>query len=316
MSGNNLKTIPIMIVTLVIGFIMVTAAVMPLAADYSEAKTFTNEGYVRLDSITDEDTTTYNISWLRSSPNIIKVNDDNVKLHPVSGTYTFTVIADTNWIVRASVNTGVVVNMQYYASSGGVLSAGDSLNVTLSQGSMSLETANGTTRTGTYTSAYIPNSNGDMIMKYADKTAYILPDSLIYGYGITRTYEPVDSGSPGYGLIVSGTMDDGITVEKWRGSENISFSNQTINKSEVTTYKDLYEFSSVTFTGTVTATVEEETVTGDNEITYSYVMVPYQVTAIPDNPDTFKNLIRIVPLISIVALVAMAAGFVYFKGKE
>lgn len=312
MNTGQLATI--LVSVLVCGVII--AGMLPVFGDVTAKEdTLTNDGYVRMAYITSDDETTYNIQWVRSNPNVIKVNDDTVKMHPVAGTYTFTVIADTNFIVRASVNNGNVVNMQYYGPTGGVLSAGDSCTAVLSSGTLTYTTHNETTRTGSYSSAYIPSSNGAYVMKYADKSAYIQPDSLLYGYGITRTSNPVDSGSPGYGLIVSGNMDDGITVSKWRGSDNIVFSDITINATESKNYVDTYEFSSITFNGTVTTTVEEETVTGDNEITYSYILVPYEITAerTVQMDGSTATVIDLIPLIAVIGLVLGVIAYILYK---
>lgn len=304
MSGNNLKTIPIMIVTLVIGFIMVTAAVIPLAADYSEAKTFKNKGYYDM-VYTETDNLVF--EWDHTTPNKVTVNDEVITL-PDADYVNKTLICGDDWLARYGYDSSLKAFVQFYGSSGSQViasvSAETDLSITCSNGSVSVaNTASpAATFTATYTHLYVVSNTGDLVMKMSDDPVYLNGNTEIIAMGLSKV-----GTISGVGVIITGNLDDGFTWGIFRGSD-ITFSDQAVTSSTVSGYKNLYLLEKLTATATNS--------TGSTDLTYSYFIVPAEVTADNDNPATFKNLIRIVPLISIVALVAMAAGMLYLKGKE
>lgn len=315
MSGNLYK-LPIMIVALVIGIIMVTTAVLPLASDYSEAKTFTNEGYFRMSHY--DDTTDHTFSWSYENPNYVTVDNVDVK---VSGAVSkdITVVADTNWVIRLSTDSnGDVIRMSIIMSTGGTTSAqvsnSTNASMTLSSGVMSA-TFGTSEKSGTYTDLWLPSNDGAYIMKDSDKDAYINADSELVAYGLTRVKNNAGNttSSPGFGISMIGTYEDGVTSTIWRDENNNTISNETINVSPVSGYIDLYKVSSITATFTLSETVNDETVLTDTPITYNYFIVPYEVTADPDNPAAYKSLVMVIPLMAFVVLVVAAAAMIYFK---
>lgn len=299
-----MKKIPIMIVTLVIGFIMVTAAVMPLAADYSEAKTFTNEGYYRMGVVSTTDTIT--IEYDPSDTQSITLNGDKITMP----NRTVSVVCSDQMMIRYAYNNPTSSGLHMYATGGiGVYADSDNsigMTVTIANGTVTATTTSSTT--GTYTPStdiFCINPDGVYTMKKYDTDAYLNGDSVIFACGRT-------SIAPGASASVStkGDIDNGmsaVTVFHPTTPETTA-GDVTINYLPISNYIDLYEFSNLEF------------ILSQSDVSinanYSAVIVPYEITAEPDNPDTFKNMVRIVPLIALVALVAAAAGMIYFKGKE
>lgn len=295
MSGSISK-IPILIITLVIGFIMVTTAVLPLAADYSEAKTYKNDGLWRMKYIEDGD------EWAFNKTGPVITYNDIPQTGVISDGGTNWILGDT-WCVRTNGN-----------ARGSSISGSGISTITALAGEVTI-TLDGVTGTSTQDlPGYGIDNSGDYVLKSYDKAAYLKGDSVIYGTGQTTTDEIQ------YLVHVEGSINDGVTFTAFgqRNStaiSNVVFTDVTINCTPINGYKDLYSFESVSANisfDVVGDTTESHTGT----VTYSSVVVPYSVSSDPDNPDTFKNMVRIVPLIALVALVAAAAGMIYFKGKE
>ena len=311
MSGNYLKTIPIMIVTLVIGFIMVTAAVIPLAADYSEAKTFTNEGYYRMSEKSEETV----ITWTPSvDPFKVSVNGVDVSLNSLKehGYSSYSIAFSNDFILRYYYQSASVQNLQIWAGdyqSGIGSSSPYTATITINNTGASFATnAEGNTPVNVTHSGnhFVIDDNGDYIMKLRDKGAYVLEDSsIVYAGGISE----INTNSF-TGLYFEGTLND-YTFTPMRSTVTVTDPDSTY--TEIKGYIGLVSLDKITFNSVFTPLSGDPVEKGQ---TYSYFLVPYKISAEPDNPDTFKNLIRIVPLISIVALVAMAAGMLYLKGKE
>lgn len=308
MSGNTMKKIPIMIVTLVIGFIMVTTAVIPLAADYSDAKTFTNEGYFNMKKYgTDVDSV---ITWDHTAPRKVTVNDTIYDLNTPVNTWVDIVVGD-DWFIRyaygGSVSfmgfNGAGFTNQILASVGN----GSDMSATLSAGTITVTVvstgADPVVKSTTYTEYYaISGDKGEYVMKDSSIPAYMDGDSEIYAIGSTDVF----SGSAIYKL--TGTINDGVTVTPLKVAEGVTNGDATTNTEELQKFTDSYRLTSITFN----AMKESESAT----ITYTYFIVPYEVSLENDNPPAYKGLVSVIPLMALVVLVAAAAGMLYLKGKE
>lgn len=299
MSGNNLKTIPIMIVTLVIGFIMVTAAVMPLAADYSEAKTFTNEGYYNIAYTESEELT---VQWDPAAPGTLVINSESYTV-PSGLPSGVSIVCADDWIIRYTANSVILFSSDYREAT---TSNGDKFQLTASGGTATVEFIGDSTTTYTksYTFIYHISTTGDYVMKKSNDPVYLNGNSTVYAMGSSNAFS-----TTGIGVKIEGSIDSEFTGSIFR-RQNVSVDTITPDYSEVRGYNDLYTL--LKFNVILKDTTNDATAS----VTYDYFIVPAEVSANPDNPDTFKNLVRIIPLISIVALVAMAAGMLYLKGKE
>lgn len=317
----NNKLIPLCI-TLVVGIILAGSVLMPVISDATKTtETYTNDGYYRMTHY--DATSDHTMFWTYEKPDTVTIDNEDVKLtYPTVAGSSVTVIADTDWIFRLYVGPSGPAFIDYIPSTGGVTRAtvADSmtLTVTLTSGSMSASFSDGTTKTGTYTDIWLPSNNGDLTMKKADKTAYVLGDSEIVGYGISSplNHNGQPLSGPGDGIYLTGTYDDGITGTIWRGTDG-ALSNIELHATADDAHKDLYLFDKITATFTLTETVDSETVTTDTALTYNYVIVPYQVTAELSNHLTPGQiaLMGAIPIMVIVALLVVAVGVVARKNE-
>jgi len=272
----------------VIGIIVLGSVLMPILDDATATTdTITNEGYLRMDHITSSDEGTYTIVWDKATDrNSITVNGVKIPFTNIPNEYIqFNCLFDNNWLIRATSNNGAsdISTLQYYTTSGGVTSINNTMTFTASSGSWSLSADTSTTKSGTYTDLYVPALNGPMIMKLKDKPAHVLEDSEFIGFGLTAMNSPAAPGSiisPGLGLLVSGSIEDGATVTPWRGVSNYnsSHSDETVVYTNSSKWIDVYDLEKITFTATLTSTTDTD-VTGDTDVTYSYFLVPYQISA-------------------------------------
>lgn len=301
MSGTYLSKIPVLVVALVIGIVLVTSAVVPLASDYSDAKTFKNEGYYNL-AYTEVDDVT--LVWDYTKPTIFTINDTEITMPDFTLPGNVNIICGDDWFLRWAGN-----GVQFYSSSNGSITAtvGDSTSLSLvaSNGSVTITNTASTpvTQTHTYTFMYVLDPNGDYVMKDANEPAYLNGDSEIYAIGRSSTTGLVIK------LKITGTIDDGFTPAAI-GTSSAVLGDVTANYVKDNNYKDLYKLTSLL----VPMTYGED----DSEFTatYSYFIVPAEVTADPDNPAAYKNLVKVVPLMAFIMLVVAAAGMVYLKNKD
>lgn len=290
---------PILIVALVIGIIMATTAILPLASDYSEAKTFKNEGYFYVDSVTGEESINYHYENGVFSINGVEVPAPSSSTYPDGLTVFFT----EHITVRMDQGTIRI--------KGQVNQACSAIDLTATEGTI----------TGTYTYGSGPTTSTanwtytkfvGMVTTDTDRVMsqpvpqYVHKDSIIDTTGFTR----VPNINEYYVISVYGSIDSGIEVNLYtQGAGSavtlVTVSDITVNYTEVKGYDDLYKVDNITFT----LTKDDKT---DN-VTYSIYTVPAEVTAIPDNPDTYKNLIKIVPLMAFIMLVVAAAAMIISK---
>lgn len=291
------KTIAVALVCVMVGAVMF-GALIPVFGDVTATEdTFTNTGYYRMSYVeTDTDIT---ITWDHTKPHEIVVNSDIVKL-PDNPDVTLSIVMNDTWIVRY---TGDALQMYLNASShrDASVSAGTDAEITLSGGTVNwVSTADeNNTATTTYTYVYYATNDGPYIMKSALDSAYLKGDSLIYGHG--RSY--VAGSSHMY--RVTGTIDDGITVTDVYPSSGITNGDPIINDQAMNNYIDLYKFDNVSFEVTNENNNEQGTVT------YSYVVVPYEVTAERSvHPDESMGVILdIIPLVIGIGLLLLTVAW-------
>ena len=307
MSGTYISKIPVLVVALVIGIVLVTSAVVPLASDYSEAKTFKNDGLYYM-SVYDN-TKSIELYWDHTKPAEINLDDDVVTLSPGS-TFPYTIMCTEDFIVRFTFTSSSNASIQIWAESWGSsqyqasIYNNQDMTITVEAGTITCDNGSGTTKTYSYTTdLYMISTSGDHVMKAATEKAYVKSDSTT----IVASGRSSVGGSINF--WITGTIDDGFTIGNTYG-DNISpsFSDITYTDNEVAGYIDLYQFEKLMFTATTSGT--------DYDVTYSQVIVPAEVSADPDNPVAYKNLVKVVPLMAFIMLVVAAAGMVYFKNKD
>lgn len=156
-------------------------------------------------------------------------------------------------------------------------------------------------------------------MKAPDEIAKINGDSKIVAYGLTRvrTASGTISGSPGFGISMIGTYNDGVETAIWRGTE-LTLSNPIIHATRNNAYEDIFDLDNVTATGTYSEVVDEQTVTTDSEIVYNQIIVPYEVTTeLSDHPTPMMiTLINIIPIFVVLAIILGVCGLFYYHRNE
>lgn len=306
----------ILIGLMVSGLILV--AFVPIFTEVTATEdTFTNEGYYRLNHY--DSTTDHTVTWTYENPNVMTVDDVDVTINGAPNLQ-ITVIADTNWLVRMIFDSQSKVSaIGYLYSSSGVklanVSDSQTASFTMTGGTVTI--ACGTySGSNTYTDVYLPDTDGSLTMKMPTTDAYINGDSAIVGFGLTRinTANGIQS-SPGSGFEFIGTYDDGINGRVWRG-DNVTLDDITINAREIASHIDLYRFTEINAVAICTETVDDATVTTDTNVTYNYVIVPYEVTAEKSvhGDEVFNTVIDLIPLLAGVGL--LMAGVYYFISRK
>lgn len=308
---------PKRIVMLVVGasvmVLIFSAILVPIVDDSTATEdTYTNEGYFRMTHYgIDEDVT---LTWDVTKPKVVVVNDVEVPINYDVANGQVTIVADTNFIVRLN-NGASATTVSYIGPTGAAHTATVSAEFVFSNGDLAVTTVveSGTVNyTATYENIYVPSLDGPYTMKMYDKPAYVNADSHIFAYGMTRVNTSTGvMPAPGVGLEFDGNINDGITGRVWRyGNFPTTLSNETINSTVESSHADLYKFESITATATLSETVDEQTVTTDTEVTYNYLLVPYEVTADRTvTPDAAtRALLSAIPIIAMIGIVLAVVG--------
>lgn len=308
------KSIIAVIVGLMVAGLILVAFVPVFTEVTATEDTYQNDGYFRMTHYgTDTDVT---IEWSAENPKTMIVNDVAIPINYNVEGGQVTIVADTNFIVRLNASN----TMSYIAQTGGTHTAIESATYVFSGGTATItNTSDGTPTTynTTYEDIYVPDLDGEFVMKEFDKTAYVNEDSEIFAFGLTRIRTSTGTtASPGAGFEFSGSIADGIEGRIWRGSDNVTVADEQINYVADSNHIDLYKFDSITATATYTETIEGETVTTDTQVTYNYLLVPYEVTAerTVHGDDVFNTVINIIPLLAGVGL--LMAGVYYFITRK
>lgn len=178
---------------------------------------------------------------------------------------------------------------------GGVNATMKSCDLTVANGAITGTYVDGSDQTQTanwaFTTFYgATNDKASYIMSDRNNTpiAYVKGDSEVFGYGLTT----LDGNQTTF--QVTGNLDDGITVTC--PNTSVTISNISYNVTPVEGYIDLYTFTSVTFTATLSGT--------DYDVTYNIVVLPSEVTAERSVhfTDGMNQLLLIIPMLVIVAI--------------
>ena len=294
----------------VIGVIVLSAFVPIISETTSATKTFVNDGYYRL-SETDGETV---IVWdTGNTPNTITVNDVDYDLSAMGLTanMSYTIAFADDFLLRYF-PLGSASNMQVWGSSYSGVGVGQSTGVvatfTITSSGITLEKSDGSaTQTASHTGKYFAiNKAGDYIMKKSDKTAFVLEDSSIFYAGGIST---VGAGGNITSIYFEGSTEEiDYTVMR----SGVTVSNSNVVYTDVSDYIGLVNLDRVTFTTTYETGGETYT----NNQTYSYFLVPYEVTAEksvhPD--DALSSVIDLLPLIAGIGLfIILVAEFLYSR---
>ena len=123
----------------------------------------------------------------------------------------------------------------------------------------------------------------------------MLADSPLFASGQT-SINASDNTSVSTAIIMDGTIEDGVTFTAIKGATTATFDDIVINAVAESGYKDLYKLSNVTATATYDGT--------DTSMTYSYFVVPSEVTAERsahvDGPT--GDILAVIPVMMVLAI--------------
>lgn len=253
----------------VIGIIVLGSVLMPILDDAMTVnETFTNEGYYRMSELTSETDTT--IIWDHTEPYQITVGSDVISLSSVSNNQPVTIYGTDKVVVRYENRGDAGVVMQSFEGDTYLaVSTSAGVDMTLTVSGYVLNGTFGTTVADeiTSTKGFIADPDGDYIMKNKDKPAYILggDDFALMGVTLWGDYRA--------GIYADGSIDDGLTISTvyLYNVTTATYGDVTITDSAVNGFNDLYSLSSCAFDINTDGT--------DRAVTYSYFVVPYEVTA-------------------------------------
>ena len=303
-----------LVITLVVGVILTGALLGPVIDDTTATTaTFTNEGYLRMSSISATDETSYNVTWDVSTPNVINVNGETVNIDTTNAPGEISVLFDEDWVLRANLTNGSITSITYIPNNGIGFNATNTLSCTLNQGTMSV-TDGSTTKTEDYSIVYVPDNEGAFIMKTSDGTAYIHEDSELIGFGLSTVRYGTGTGQRG--ITYNGSIANGVEPTIWRPPADTTgtISNVQINATEITEYIDAYKLTNITMDFHYSG----ETGEADTTLTYSYFLVPAEITCELSQHlnDGEISLMKAIPIMVIVALLMLAVGAIALRRAD
>lgn len=307
------KQIMSLALAIAIGALVFSAALIPAISMATDTEdTFTNEG-LRYIKATSEDT--YTLVWDPATPGKATVNDEDYTIwSPGDGNKSISIVmVPDSGIVRYNINSsGVIIAIQIVGL--GVLSVTDGFSLTYESGTYSI--TNGTqTITGTSDNIYAIG-NGEYVLKNPNDRSFLIEDSEVFGMGVT-TVLAWNNGFQieGDNFQIDGDTDN-IEVSTFNeGSSTFVITNVADDLTVVNNYVDLYTLNKVTFTVTGTPT-EGDPVTVN--ATYSYFLVPYEVTAEltihADGPT--RAILGMIPIIAVLGLLVGIVTIGYMKFRN
>lgn len=307
-----MKKIIIASITAVVVITVLAGTLIPVLDDATAThKTFSNveDSIAYYDEIGEND---YTFVWDPTTPTIATINGEEVALPDVSGyTNGVSLIVSEGIALRYYVSGGTY----YIQSLGGGKSSGQYGYATSnSESAITISITDGvwsySNNTNTYTltgSTYIISDSGDYVMKTPSSSAYVKSDSSTAALGVTVI--------SGVWVIMGWNLDSGITITpaEYYPPDDYTISNVVVHYDDVSGYDEIYGLSKVTFTA-----VKADDTTVTSNVTYSYFIVPAEVTAektvhFTDGENAIFNTI---PVIVIVALLLAVLAMVLRSRTE
>lgn len=291
--------------------IIVLMSMIPIFTDAGASEdTFTNEGYFRMAKYTSEDT--FVASWDYENPNQITINGVVEQLPTSMNVLGTSIILGDNYYLRYVPRDSAVT--LYYDGVGNMTASPETstgMTIELGEESIVFQLTGGASTSRsvtTLTDFYAVNSTGSFVMKDAEKPAYLNGDTEIYGCGRTSLTGNV------LGTLVTGSVNDGATVDIWRSNVDTTASNVSFNATEKNGHKDLYVFDSVTFNANYTYEETDYSV----PLTYNFLVVPLEVTAerSAHASSVEATLIGLIPLLMMVGIMLTAVGLFIAKYRK
>lgn len=305
----NMKPIVAVAIALTVGIVTFSGVLIPaIGSGVDTEDTFTNTGLFFVDGLEEDQTVTYSCDSNGAYVNNVQITGDYATGYSGGASIAYT----ENFIIRWAGSGMFALRGAYWAfdatGPASVTFKGDG-TYTGSYTTSGVEA----TIDGTFTEFYgLVLEESDRIMSSATANKYVNGDSYINGTGLTNC---TNIGS--YIVFnIAGTVDDGITVTGYsqtNGSElsTLTYSNVSINKTEVSGYEDLYNVTSVTFDVTDT---NDKT----DSVTYTVFTIPTEVTAeksIHANATTIL-LFKTIPVFIVLGMIVAVVGVLYLKSRR
>ena len=283
-------------VAILVSITVLAGVLMPVLDDATaKTDTYVNKGYFYVDSIDGDDSINYHYENGVLTINGVEVPAPSDSTYPEGITIFFTehisVRMDNGLIrIKGQVNQGCSA-IDLTATSG-------SITGTYTYGSGPTTS----TASWTYTKFVgMVTTDTDRVMSQP-VPQYVHSDSLIDTTGFTRAANINEY----YVISVSGTIDDGVTVNLYtQGAGSpvtlVTVSDAKINYTPVEGHDDLYLVDNITFTLTKDS--------ASDNVTYSIYTVPAEVTADRTDPMS-DNEIAILAAVPIMIIVAILLGVI------
>lgn len=287
-------------VGLTVGVIMLSGFLWPVVADATATTDkFTNDGYFKMTKY--EEDTDITIEWDYTDPTKVVVNGETQTL---SNNVSVTIAFVENAGIRIySTQSGMQALMPQGTMAADV-GESETMTVVFSEGTVTATIPrvgdDDLTLSTTYTAPiYCISSDGNYVMKKSNESAYMLKDTEFIGLGVTTI-----TGAGSKVILVKGTIEDGATATIVTTSGTAAtLTDPVLTTASVAGYVDLYQLDKITFAGQVEGSA-------DTNITYSYFVVPAEVTAEKaQHLDTTQiALVAAIGTLGAIVLIAAAAG--------
>lgn len=291
----------------VVCVVVFSALLIPIVGEATTTeKTFTNEGYYTMDKISTD--AEFVFTWDYTEPK--KIDIDGVKIDftdaGLSSGKSYTVFGSDKFVIRLTWEAlpycQCFTPAAFYQASTTTSSV---FTATVSNGEITVVSTDPSYTTPTTMEltdkAYCINPNGDgaFVMKKDVESVYIETNTdIIVLDGITAL---ADSS---VGIYAEGTLNDGLDAIAFRGTGTyaVTFDDFTYTTTDVSGYVDLVKLEKVQFVATQNDT--------DYDVTYSYFIVPTEVTAeLTVHPDAATlALLSVLPIIAMIGIILAVVG--------
>lgn len=290
-------------VAILVSITLLAGVLMPVLDDATATTdTFTNEGYYRMSELAPADDAPYTISWVKTNPFVFTINSVDYNMQDILTTTNqyFTVLASDGAYLRVANNgNALIIQMQNYE--GNPIIAADtstttmkSFDISVDSDSMDATRVTGEDQTVSVSTSYSDwcygfDPAGKYIMKLNSSSAYVVDEDIIILAGVTKV------GTTEVAVYGFGNVDE-ISLESVYPDDDTTYSDVEINSTVVSDYLKLNKISTVTFDMTRSGTTAHAT--------YSYFLVPYEVTAEREVhfTDNENALFAVIPMLVIVAI--------------
>lgn len=293
--------------------IIVLMSMIPIFTDAGASEdTFTNVGVFNAKSM--DATSSHTLTYDYTTPTILTVDDADIDMSNTPLTYASVSVAFSNdWFLRYILSNNSLILYKCGTNSAAAIktiapSDEANVSVTISDGSATIVMGESTySYTVDGAGMIITSDVGDYVVKKSTDKAYVNGDSVVYGIG--RTERALGTSGTSFNAMISASVDDGLTPIYY--SPEYTFSeNESVNYTENSSHKDLYELSGFTF----------NLVSGgeDHPVTYNQIFVPTEVTAerSAHASPVEATLIGLIPLLMMVGIMLTAVGLFIAKYRK